>query len=375
VKDYGKGIEEKNFRKIFEPFTQTNSGVNNIDGGTGLGLAITEKLIRALGGDISVDSSLGEWTKFTVDLPYEGAPASGHQFKGKFDQADIYMVGPNKYIMDAFEFFRLSKTDVVGLNEFETILKSKSKLAREMIAIVSLIPADLFDGKMEKRLTREYGVQFVVLGTVKTTDESVRQYSSLQEVIPSVFIEELATMVEEVRDMTNSQYSNLNRADGKTLARAPCDLTHLRILCAEDNTVNQKILFRMLKRLGVPTIEMKDNGKLAVEEEARTEYDICLMDMQMPVMDGIDAVKEIVAREGGHKKPLIVFVTAHVSASFEAQCLDCGAAAYLPKPYTLPVLKETLLRATSRLGQQNEEPEAQDDIDARTRTEETAYNS
>ena len=72
--------------------------------------------------------------------------------------------------------------------------------------------------------------------------------------------------------------------------------------------------------------------------------------MQMPVMDGIDATKLIVQRKSGdHRIPLIVFVTAHVSASFEAQCLECGATAYLPKPYTLPVLKEVLLDTASKL--------------------------
>jgi two-component system, sensor histidine kinase len=74
-----------------------------------------------------------------------------------------------------------------------------------------------------------------------------------------------------------------------------------------------------------------------------------IKDMQMPVMDGIDATKFIVQREGGHRIPLVVFVTAHVSASFEAQCLESGATAYLPKPYTLQLLTDVLQETAAKL--------------------------
>ena len=73
------------------------------------------------------------------------------------------------------------------------------------------------------------------------------------------------------------------------------------------------------------------------------------VDMQMPVMNGIDATKLILERKGGHKLPLIVFVTAHVSSTFVQECLDCGATAYLPKPYTLAILKSTLAEVIEKL--------------------------
>ena len=66
-------------------------------------------------------------------------------------------------------------------------------------------------------------------------------------------------------------------------------------------------------------------------------------------MDGVDATKLILQRQGGHRQSLVVFVTAHVSPKFEAECMECGATAYLPKPYTLPVLKEVLLETASKL--------------------------
>lgn len=347
VKDYGKGIEKKNFNRIFQPFTQTNSGVSNIDGGTGLGLAITEKLIRALGGDIRVDSRLQQWTEFTVDLPYEGPPASPHQMDGKFANSEIFLVGSDHYVSDAFDFFHMSRTVYPTMKNFEAALQSTPKASVRDSACLCLVKSELFDPETAKHLSRAYGIKFIVTGPASGLHESVRHFTTLREMIPFVFVSELAALVKEIREMSKSQVGI--SMDSNHMAHAPCDLTKLRILCAEDNKVNQKILMRMLKRLGVPTVVMMENGKLAVVKEAEEEFDVILMDMQMPVMDGIDATKLIVAREGGHKKPLIIFVTAHVSASFEAKCLECGATAYLPKPYTLPVLKETLLGVAEQL--------------------------
>ena len=286
VKDYGKGIEKKNFDRIFQPFTQTNSGVSNIDGGTGLGLAITEKLIRALGGDIRVDSCLQQWTEFTIDLPFECAPTSRHQMDGKFSKAEIYTVGSTEYVSETFDFFHVTRTELVDLGELETALKSKPK--QKECAILCLLRSDLFDAEATKLLSQKHGVKFIVIGPVSGLQGNICHYPSLGEMIPVVFLEELATVVQEQLELTSSKCGLDFGSVHKAPAAPVCDLTKLRVLCAEDNLVNQKILIRMLKRLGVPTIEMAENGKLAVEKEAEMAFDIILMDMQMPVLDGID---------------------------------------------------------------------------------------
>ena len=286
VKDYGKGIEKKNFDRIFQPFTQTNSGVSNIDGGTGLGLAITEKLIRALGGDIRVDSCVQQWTEFTVDLPFECAPTSGHQMGGKFNKAEIFTVSSNEYVSETFDFFHVARTELLDLSELETALKSKPK--EKDIATLCFLRSDLFDAEASKRLSLKHRVKFIAIGPASGLPENILHYPSLGETIPAVFLEELATVVQEQLELTSSKVGLDFGSIHKEHVAPVCDLTKLRVLCAEDNLVNQKILIRMLKRLGVPTIEMMENGKLAVEKEAEMAFDIILMDMQMPVLDGID---------------------------------------------------------------------------------------
>ncbi|CAB9513725.1 activated protein kinase catalytic subunit alpha-1 [Seminavis robusta] len=347
VKDFGKGIETHNFDRIFQPFTQTNSGVNNIDGGTGLGLAITEKLIRALGGDIRVDSVVSEWTEFTVDFPHDEPPPCIHDISTKFTRADIYTVGENQHMSDIFTFFNVKTLPTLTMAEVEKALQQQPKPPNaEKRANLCVVQASLFDKEITERLSKNFGMRVVIIGPMKLDMEGVKHYQYLGEVVPSNFMADLGDLVNESLNIQRSERINHELTAS---ARVSADLTKLRILCAEDNLVNQKILVRMLKRVGVSHIVVVENGKLAVEREAEEEFDIVLMDMQMPVMDGIDATKLILAREGGHKLPLVVFVTAHVSSTFETQCMECGATAYLPKPYTLPVMKATLTEVAEKL--------------------------
>jgi CheY-like chemotaxis protein len=106
-----------------------------------------------------------------------------------------------------------------------------------------------------------------------------------------------------------------------------------RVLVAEDNAINRKVLGRMLDRLGVVNVDMVENGLLAVEREASKEYDLVLMDMQMPVMDGVESCRLIVKRHGGHPSPIVVFVTAHVGLDYKMQCEKAGGRGFLSKPF------------------------------------------
>jgi CheY-like chemotaxis protein len=117
----------------------------------------------------------------------------------------------------------------------------------------------------------------------------------------------------------------------------------LRILIAEDNLVNQKILKRILERLEVGSIAIVGNGEEAVRREAAEQFDLVLMDMQMPVMDGIEACRAILQRPYGHPIARVVFVTAHVVDSFQQTCIDNGAIGFIAKPCTLKDVEAALV--------------------------------
>jgi CheY-like chemotaxis protein len=96
--------------------------------------------------------------------------------------------------------------------------------------------------------------------------------------------------------------------------------------------MNQRIQLHVLKRLDIENVDVVDNGQEAVDKEAEKVYDVVLMDMQMPVMDGIDACQRIVGRKDGHWIPQVIFVTAQVSNGFESECFKAGASGLIPKP-------------------------------------------
>jgi CheY-like chemotaxis protein len=117
-----------------------------------------------------------------------------------------------------------------------------------------------------------------------------------------------------------------------------------RVLVAEDNAINRKVLGRMLDRLGVVNVDMVENGLLAVEREASKEYDLVLMDMQMPVMDGVEACRLIVNRHGGHSSPIVVFVTAHAGLDYGLQCEKAGGRGFLSKPFNFDDIQKCFSR-------------------------------
>jgi CheY-like chemotaxis protein len=119
-------------------------------------------------------------------------------------------------------------------------------------------------------------------------------------------------------------------------------LKNVRVLIAEDNLINQKVLSRSLQRLGFEEIVIVDNGQKAVDQCSETQYDLVFMDMQMPVMGGVAACRLISARREPNALPKIVFVTANVSESFEEECKDAGGDGFISKPLNLPKLEHFL---------------------------------
>ena len=116
----------------------------------------------------------------------------------------------------------------------------------------------------------------------------------------------------------------------------------LRVLIADDNLVNRKVAKRSLERLGVKEhIDLAHDGKQAVDMTLAKEYDLVLMDLQMPVMDGLEATRIITSRQSDHQ-PVIIFLTAHAGPDFEAQTREAGGAGHITKPFKLAQIKSVL---------------------------------
>lgn len=333
VADYGVGIAKQNLAKIFEPFMQESPETEKVYGGTGLGLAITAKLVKALGGRISVDSVEGEWTKFTVDFPIKEEPADINNLAMKLSDTTACLVCGNENtqtrIKGYFDEFHAELQRFSSLKELrEAVASGRVCKSRRLVLIIDEC---LYETGSFAALSRGFQhAALVSFGPTYSVDESHKHYYSLEQRFPSLLIQDLGQLSNTVASQkVPTPPVQLDTAD-TSVSSSTRSLDTLKILVAEDNVVNQKVLNRILTRLGIQNVVTVENGKLAVERESQQDFDIVLMDIQMPIMDGIEACRLIRARSESHAK--VVFVTAHVTPSFEAECNNAGGVAFLPKP-------------------------------------------
>jgi signal transduction histidine kinase/CheY-like chemotaxis protein len=342
VKDYGKGIAKKDFARIFKPFQQASAETERVYGGTGLGLAITAKLALGLGGTIDVDSEEGEWSKFTVDIPFREKPADISAISQRLDGATILLVHKNtQSLVQVQDYFRRYKVDFLhfmNLDEMEARIMEQGLFVRGR-SYICLVDEDLYSPEpfelvrsMSKSILLTFGPRYCV-------KESAGHYRSLVRVLPSVLFDSLGGYRESLTTAGRGLARSLS-----TLSIYSIPYKDLRVLIAEDNVINQKVLHRMLTRLGLEVIDIVGDGQKAVDREASQEYDVILMDMQMPVMDGVEACRLICSRQGGHPNAKVIFVTAHASSSYEAECAEAGGVDFLSKPFNLRDIETCLER-------------------------------
>ena len=416
VKDYGKGIDEKDFTTIFQPFSQASKQTATVYGGTGLGLSITSKLVRRLGGEISLNSELGKFSQFTVDLPFKGEVVNTELLRKQLDGTVIMIVDSKEtfdysftphQIDDEPEAFSQEVVDRYKLdidrfetiqNLSETIAARDSKTKEKHIAI--LLKESLYDEKELAKILEVVGSQSCTVMTfgpnyeVEATKQ--RHFRSLLGSFPSILLESIASHVAMTKQgMSSSAVKLTSPQQGKSIvelssespgsikedvktnnypiqtnqepatsekdltikSRAPSTSTkarqpkkkdtetppcrrNLKVLYAEDNKINQKVLSRVLNRVGITDITIVDDGLKAVNISEKEKYDIIFMDMQMPVMDGMEACSLIVERD---KDAKVVFVTAHALDEFKAKAEAAGGTSFISKPFRVQDIDKILV--------------------------------
>lgn len=370
IKDYGKGIDKSAFEKIFQPFVQTEMGVRNADGGTGLGLAITKQLTELLGGSISVDSKLGEWTEFSMLFPLTGIPVDTQQITSKLSKCCICLVSDcQEEIQWTVEACRHFNVMCLPFKSLDGLANSLAPFGSDSF-IVYLVQNDLYDDTSYNALSKKAKSILITFGPNGNVDSSQIHYQSLAQVFPSAFMQQLIKFSEDKTPSIDASsrsrvLDSSARSIGVSHRTSAVAYEKLNVLVADDNLVNQKVLSRLLERLGVlkKNIQLASNGQEAVDLEAESPYHIVFMDIQMPVMDGTDACKRIIARhetladndEGvpnevstSKKKPRpkIVFLSAHVLDDYQSMCRESGATDYMTKPCTLQDLRVKLAKLT-----------------------------
>jgi signal transduction histidine kinase/CheY-like chemotaxis protein len=349
IKDYGQGIRHTDFSRIFQPFLQASSETERVYGGTGLGLAITAKLVAGLGGHVFVDSEVGRWSTFTVDLPFHQEPAPIASISSHLQNATILFVcndaGTLAQISPIFQRYSVTFHQFDDMEEMDGSITTQGFLKRGR-HYFCLVHEDLYDSEAFDLLSNLATSVLLTFGPKFCIPETQDHYRSLVQILPSVLMESIAAFVHRTR---NRPEGLVKTASFRRANRIP--YAAFRVLVAEDNIINQKVLLRILDRLGMKDVVMVDNGKKAVDREAEEPFDVVLMDMQMPVMNGVEACKRIVGRHATrHPQALVICVTANVSHEFEAECQKTGAVGFMPKPFNIGEIEKTFQKVHAIIG-------------------------
>jgi len=340
ISDTGIGLGPEQRERIFEPFTQADSSPSKRFQGTGLGLTICRQLVEIMGGALGLDSELGRGSTFWFEVPFtaQRRPQPAQREETPVT-AEVLCVQPSDQLY-AFIADTLRR-EHLGCIHARDLQAARHQLAQHFAArnIPLLIVDDAVyfshRDEFDEIATRD-AIRVCVLrnpfSTLKIVSARVQTLDK-----PVLFgpLAHLAASVSAVRP-------DAPAAD--TLPRTAAQPPLGKVLLVEDNAVNQQVAAEMLSRLGVAA-DLAEHGEQALAMATRTDYDLILMDCNMPVMDGYEATRRIRELEGeGARKVPIIAMTAATGAEEQQRALDAGFTDFLHKPVRLDALSATLAR-------------------------------
>jgi two-component system sensor histidine kinase/response regulator len=357
VSDTGIGMEPSALEDLFEPFTQADASTTREYGGTGLGLTISRQLAGMMGGTLTVESTVGEGSKFLLSVPLTAAVNrnSRHRELPAFDGLRVLVVDDNATNRAILER-RLGSWGMIcrtadGATSGMDMLLAAAKAGNPYelgLLDVNMPGVDGFE--LVRQVRSDTSIREMRL--IMLTSSGSRQHEMSEEiegfltkpVRQSQLLEAIETVMRggSTRDRTPAPAPvtpGIARAEGAAPRRAESPL----VLVAEDTVTSQVVAAHMLERCGC-RVEVVENGRLAVEALGREHYAAVLMDCQMPEMTGYQAAAEIRRHESGDEHTPIIAMTASTMRGDRARCLAAGMDDYLAKPLRRDELAAALAR-------------------------------
>jgi len=353
VSDTGIGIDEEKQTAIFAPFLQGDTSTTRIYGGTGLGLTVSERLVEMMNGKIWVESEPGKGSIFHFTVRFGlRTVAQGERVAIDFKGLRALVVEDHavsrRILVDTLKRWNVEAQEAESCESVTEILErgKRAKTPFRLVLLDGTLPGvDSYELAAQIRKNPRLGVQSViVLGSALRREEKGDRLDSevLSCLTKPVKQSELLDAVRSVSGIpTRSGVRQAAPASGRSQRTKPA----LHILLVEDNPVNRRLAQHVLEKEGY-TVVAADNGAAALKALESNRFDLVLMDVQMPRMDGIETTAAIRNREkitGGYIP--IIALTAHAMVGDRERCLKAGMDGYLIKP----IQPTTLLEAIERL--------------------------
>jgi PAS domain S-box-containing protein len=353
VSDTGIGIPKEKQAKIFESFTQADSSITRKYGGTGLGLTISKRLVEKMGGKIWVDSEPGKGSTFhfTIHTLAVEKPIVKETVPPEIKNLKILIVDDNstnrlilREIVSAWGFF--PKEAENGLSALKELKSACEKSNSYQLILLDRKMPDMNGFELAKRIREipEYSSTPIIL---LSSDEEKGDRDRAKAVgISNVLLKPIrrSKLYDSMVIALTKIKKKSEPKEKKSKVDSRLQGISLKVLIAEDNLINQKLSKRLLEKQGWQ-VTVANNGKEAVELVEKLGFDLVLMDIQMPEMDGLEATRLIREREKETGKHIpIIALTAHAFDEDRRKCLEVGMDDYTSKPIRIQELFKIIER-------------------------------
>ena len=360
VKDTGIGIPQKRMDRLFKPFSQVDASTTRHYGGTGLGLAISKRLTEIMGGKMWVESEAGVGSTFFFTVVV--TPVTEHSCLTQEPETKKLLKNKHLLVVDdnatnrqvltlQAESLYMTYQAVDSGQKAINLLQSGQKFD---IAIVDVEMPEMNGFTLVREIRQLPNCQELPLVLIATLGQieysgnntNINAAVYLNKPIKQSQLEKVLAGILTGEIVNNTQKSKV-QSNVKLAEKLP-----LKILLAEDNVVNQKVAINILKNLGY-RVDIAANGLEVLAALRRQSYDVVLMDVQMPEMDGLTATRQICTEWEKEKRPRIIAMTANAMQGDRENCLAAGMDDYISKPVRL----EALTTVLSKCGLQEETTE------------------
>jgi two-component system sensor histidine kinase/response regulator len=335
VADTGIGVDPEDVDRLFDPFSQADSSTTRRYGGTGLGLAISHQLVTAMGGTIGVDSTVGRGSTFwfTLPLTVTAHPEQARPGGDKLSGMRVLVVDDNAtnrmILVDQLSAWGMSVDAVEsGPAGLTALTRAAAAGTPYELGVLDLCMPDQNGLDLARAIRASADLDDIVL-VLLTSSPIVGRAEATAAGFSGLLSKPVH--LSQLRTALLDAVAARPAPSPKEYVEPPAPSTRGRVLVVEDGDINQIVAEGILTTLGYD-VDLADDGEAGVRAMAAHTYDLVFMDVQMPVMDGFAATREVRRREGAHRRTPVVAMTASAVAGDRERCLDAGMDDYITKP-------------------------------------------